>query len=83
MYKTPGMAYITRKIKLTPHTEMKEFVLDSPLKNRDKVFMFDILDGLSYKELEIKYEKSEARIAQWKRSIFEQLHQYEYQIMRK
>lgn len=83
MYKTPGMAYISRKIKTTSRTEMNAFIADSPLKARDKNFMQDILEGLSLKELQSKYDKSESRIAQWKRSTFEQLFQYEYSQIRK
>lgn len=83
MTKTPGMAYISRKIKITPTKLMRKFVNESPLKKRDKLFMQDILEGLSLKELEAKYQKSESRIAQWKRSIFEQLHYYEYENLRK
>ena len=83
MYKTPGMAYISRKIKTTSRTDMNAFIADSPLKTRDKNFMQDILEGLSLKELQSKYDKSESRIAQWKRSTFEQLFQYEYSQIRK
>lgn len=62
---------------------MQSFIDDSPLKVKDKAFMQDVLDGLSYKELQIKWQKSERRIAQWKRSVFEQLHSYEYETLRR
>ena len=62
---------------------MNAFIADSPLKTRDKNFMQDILEGLSLKELQSKYDKSESRIAQWKRSTFEQLFMYEYSQIRK
>lgn len=83
MTKTSGMAYITRKIQTTSRIQMEQFIEDSPLKNKDKIFMLDILNGMSLKELEYKYEKSQSRIAQWKRSTFEKLHYYEYAQLRK
>lgn len=83
MKKSRSVQYIHNKIKVTPKNEMISFIDNSPLKDRDRNFMQDILKGLSYKELETKYGKSEARIAQWKRSVYEQLHQYDYEILRK
>lgn len=74
---------MTRKMRITSRSIMLAFIEDSPLKRKDKDFMQDVIDGLSYKELERKYEKSERRIAQWKRAVFEQLHEYEYENIRK
>lgn len=83
MKKSKGVAYISRKITTTSRSEMQNFIADSPLKKRDRDFMTDILEGLSYKELESKYNKSQARIAQWKRTVFETLQRYEYESIRK
>lgn len=83
MTKTAVTSYITRKIRTTSRPEMNQFISDSPLKLKDKVFMLDILDGLSLKELQSKYGKSQSRIAQWKRMTFEKLLEYEYSILRK
>ena len=83
MKKTNGVAYISRKIKTTSRSDMRNFIADSPLRKRDRDFMDDILEGLSYKELEEKYNKSQARIAQWKRTIYETLQRYEYESLRK
>lgn len=83
MDKTPAVAYMSRKIRTTSRSEMNLFIADSPLKARDKSFMQDVLDGLSFKEMQIKYAKSISRIAQWKRCCFEQLQKYEYESLRK
>lgn len=80
---TKSVNYIKRKISITSQPEMVKWVEESPLINRDKDFMMDILAGLSYKELQSKYNKSESRITQWKRLTFEKLQKYDYECMRK
>ena len=75
--KSPAVAYISKKIKLSARSEFVDEIMDSPLSMKDINFMMDILSGMSYFELAEKYQKSKARISQWKRTCFETLHRYE------
>lgn len=77
MQKTPAVAYVSRKIKISGKKELYELLDDSPLKIKDYAFMSDIIEGLDNKALARKYRKSPSRISQWKRSVFEQVHEYE------
>lgn len=73
MEKTPAVAYYTRKIRTTDRIQLSEEIERAPLKKLDRHFLWDIVEGLTYKELSVKYNKSEARIGQWKREIFERM----------
>lgn len=55
---------------------MRNIILDAPIRTKDMDFLQDCITGLSYKELAEKYSKSEARICQWKRRVYEQLFYY-------
>lgn len=79
MYKTPAVAYYSRKIKTTKRSTLYDQIEDAPLKKAERNFLFDIIEGLSYKELAIKYCKSESRIYKWKRELFERMHKYDTQ----
>lgn len=79
MQKTPAVAYFDHKIKTTPRRKMYEQIEDAPLKKIDRHFLYDVIEGLSYKELSEKYNKSESRIYQWKRQLYELLSKYDYQ----
>lgn len=77
MKKTPSVAYFSRRLHTTGREEIYEIIEDAPLKTRDYAFLADIVEGLSNQDLARKYHKSPSRISQWKRSVFEQMHQYE------
>lgn len=77
MKKTPGVAYFSRRLHTAGREEIYELIEDSPLTTRDYAFLSDIVEGLTNQALAQKYHKSPSRISQWKRSVFEQMHQYE------
>lgn len=77
MQKTPSVAYFTRRLQTAGREEIYEVIEDAPLKTKDYAFLADIVEGLSNQALAQKYHKSPSRISQWKRSVFEQMHQYE------
>lgn len=77
MTRTPSVNYYTRKIRTYGREELYEELDDSPLNTRDYAFLSDIIEGLTNQQLQAKYHKSASRISQWKRSIFEQMHQYD------
>ena len=72
--KTPAVAYITRLIRTTGRADLIELLDNSPLKQRDTALLLDYADGVSYKELAVKYGKTEGAIYAQKRKIYEQLH---------
>lgn len=74
--KTPAVAFITAKVRRTSRTAMRDLILNAPIRDRDMIFLQDCVTGLSYKDLAEKYNKSEARICQWKRKVYEQLFYY-------
>lgn len=74
--KTPAVAYITRLIRTTGHTDLLELLDNSPLKQKDIALFLDYAEGVSYKELAAKYGKTEGAIYAQKRKIYEQLHFY-------
>ena len=71
--KTPAVAYITHLIKTISRTKLLDILTDSPLKTSDIYLILDYADGMSYKELADRYNKSTQRINQWKRKAYEQL----------
>lgn len=79
MTKTPAVAYYSRKIRTTTRSQLYDQIEDAPLKRADRNFLYDIIEGLSYKELSLKYSKSESRIYKWKRELFERMHKYDTQ----
>lgn len=76
-YKSSKIAFVTRQIKTTSRNQFLVIVENSPLTDKDKALIYDILSGLTYKELSVKYHKSESRIYKWKRSVLEKIHEYE------
>lgn len=74
--KTPAVAYITRLIRTTGRPELEQILQSSPLRREDIIFILHYIDGLSYKELSVIYNKSEARIYQRKRKLYELLHAF-------
>lgn len=83
MKKTPAVAYYCHKIAITNKKELYAELEDAPIKLRDWAFLSDIIEGLSNQELSRKYKKSPARISQWKRRMFEHLHEYDLHQRRK
>lgn len=79
MRRSPAVAYYERKIRTTRRSVLYEEIEDAPLKIMDRNFLHDVIDGLSYKELSVKYCKSTSRIYRWKRSLFERMHKYDLQ----
>lgn len=77
MEKTPAVAYVTYKIRTTDRVELLQELEHAPITYMDHDFIVDIISGMSYKQLADKYNKSSARIYQWKRTLFEKLHQYD------
>lgn len=75
--KLPAIAYYTYKVRTTGKRELIEELKNAPISEKDFNFLLDIINGFSYKQLADKYEKSEARIYQWKRNLFERLHRYD------
>lgn len=71
MNKTPAVAYYSRKIRTTDRETLFNEIENAPLKKMERYFLWDIVEGMTYKELAVKYNKSEARIYQIKRKIFE------------
>lgn len=80
--KTPAFAYYNHKIKTTRKSILIKEWQDAPITNLDLEFLQGILNGLSYQELSEHFNKSESRIGQWKRSLFEKLHRFDMQKLR-
>lgn len=79
--KSIGLSYYTHKIKITPKSQILSQLQDAPISDKDYCFMVKVLSGLSYKELAEVFDKSEARIYQWKRTLFEKLYEYDINSM--
>ena len=75
--KTPAVAYVYKKISITRKSVLYAWLEDSPLNTRDFAFMRDIVAGLSIQELADKYNKTPARISQWKREVCEKIHAFD------
>lgn len=82
MNKSTETAYFSRKLKNTSRQIIWEEVEDAPISKLDRYFMFDIMDGLSYKELSLKYNKSQSAIYQWKRRLFTAMARYDRRNLR-
>lgn len=76
MEKTPAVAFYSRKIRSTDRLTLFEEIDMAPLTKKDRYFLYDIVEGLSYKELANKYCITEAGIYKWKRKVFENMHRY-------
>lgn len=76
MEKSPAVAYYTRKIRSTDRFTLYNEIDNAPLTRKDRHFLYDIIEGLSYKELAVKYCISEAGIYKWKRKTFETMHRF-------
>ena len=81
--KTPAVAYVYKKISITRKSVLYAWLEDSPLNIRDNSLMRDIVDGLSIQELADKYNKTPARISQWKREVCEKIHTFDIANMTK
>ena len=77
MEKSPAVAYYARKIKTTNRLEIINELDEAPITRQDRYFMYDVLNGLTYKELAYKYNKTVSGVAQWKRRLFETMHRYD------
>lgn len=75
--KTPAVAYVYKKISITRKSVLYAWLEDSPLNVRDFAFTCDIVAGLSIQELADKYNKTPARISQWKREVCEKIHAFD------
>ena len=76
MYRTPKVAFINYKITTSNRIVFRDELSQAPIKNIDKIFLEDILSGMSYKELSVKHNKSISRISQWKRELYDKLADY-------
>ena len=81
--KTPAVAYVYKKISITRKSVLYAWLEDSPLNVRDFAFTCDIVAGLSIQELADKYNKTPARISQWKREVCEKIHTFDIANMTK
>lgn len=77
MKRTPAVYYCSKKIQITNKTLLLQEWSNVALSVKDFQFLTDIINGLSLAELAEKHKKSVARIAQWKRRLFERLHEYD------
>lgn len=77
MEKSKSVIYVTRMITTTPRSELYNLIKDFPLKRSEINFLIDIVEGLSYKELAIKYSKSTSRIGKWKREICDKVQKFQ------
>lgn len=76
MTQTPSVAFCTRAIQTTRKQDLYALLDDMPMRTKDYAFLSDIIEGLDNNKLATKYNKSQSRISQWKRRVFEQLHRY-------
>lgn len=76
MTKTPSVAFVERAIHTTRKQDLYAILDDAPMRTKDYAFLSDIIEGLDNSALINKYKKSQSRISQWKRRVFEQLHHY-------
>lgn len=74
--KTPPVAYITRILKTTGRAEIGAMLEDAPLTEQERAIITEYAQGMSYKEMAEKHNKSPARIYQLKRKAYESLHYY-------
>ena len=74
--KTPPVAFITRLINTTSRPELRQLLNDAPLKRAEISLILDYADGMTYKELAQKNNKSIQRINQMKRKSYEKLARY-------
>ena len=75
--KSPAVAYVYRKIRTSKKSVLLSELEDSPLSVHDLAFMRDMITGLNITELADKYNKSPARISQWKREVCEKVHSFD------
>jgi len=71
--KSAAQNFFNTKIKTTPKNEFRTWLENMPISKLDFDFILDLEAGLTYKELSVKYSKSEARVYQWKRTLAERL----------
>lgn len=79
--KSIGLTYYKNKIKVTPKSQLLTQLRDAPISDKDYNFMIEVLSGSSYSELARTFQKSEARIYQWKRTLFQKLYEYDISSM--
>lgn len=77
MEKSKSVIYVMRLITTTPRSELNNILQDIPIKRTEYYFIMDIVDGLSYKELAQKYNKSESRIGKWKKEICDKIQRFQ------
>ena len=77
MKKSPAIAYMTKKIRMTGRAELLQEIQDAPLKKKDRDLIIMSIEGASYKEMSAAFNLSMSRIAKWKHEVFEHLFRYE------
>lgn len=75
-YRTPAVQFYALKIKNSSRQDLLDDIAAAPLREADRSFLLDCIDGYSYKQLAGKYHKSVSRVAQWKRALFEAMCRY-------
>lgn len=80
--KSPGVAYLTRRIRTTARSEIVAIINDSPLSDNDRLFLIDILHGYSYKELAARHDMAVSSIGKRKKRVYEAMTLYERQRQR-
>ena len=79
MTKSKPVAYCENKIMTTERSVLHQELENAPIKRIECEFMKDIADGMQYKELSLKYNKSQSRIGKWKREVCTKLLRYDMQ----
>ena len=79
MTRSKPIAYCEQKFRMYGKSELIQQLEDAPIRKNEVDFMKDIIDGMQYKELSAKYNKSISRLVQWKREICTKLLQYDMQ----
>lgn len=72
-----GRIYCRQRFLNTPRIELLQEIAEAPLRDLERAFIYDVIAGLSLKELAEKYAKSPSRISHWKSELMERLRQYD------
>lgn len=81
--KSPATAYYCRKLKITSRSKITQDLNDAPLTTRERLFIQDVIEGMTLQELADKHNLSTSRISKWKREIFERLQAYDLSCARR
>lgn len=77
MTKSKPVAYCERKFMTTSRKSLLQQLEDMPIKRSDYAFIVDVINGMPYKELAEKYNKSVSRIGKWKHDVCAKILQYD------